>query len=142
MKMMEYMYTEQDSAYYDYPGTFYYNYGDHAYPDGARGEGLISAYYLAVATGKEELAGKLLEGCIKAAKPLMLLYNSEESTYMHKFPHKSIGTFRFKFTRQWIRIDSVQHTACFFIRLYEALNNRNEKSVEAGISDLNALKTQ
>ena len=85
IKMMEYMYTEQDSAYYDYPGTFYYDYGDHAYPDGARGEGLISAYYLAARIGKEELAAKLLESCIKAAKPLILLYNSEESTYMPPF---------------------------------------------------------
>jgi hypothetical protein len=134
MKMIENMYTEQDSAYYDYPGTFYYNYGDHAYPDSARGEGMIAAYYLAVKTGREKLAEKLLKGCINAAKPVMLLYNSEESTYMHKFPHKSIGSFRFKFTRQWVRIDSVQHTACFFIRLYEALNggsnHRNEKALK------------
>lgn len=122
IQMISHMYTEQNSVFYDYPGTFYYNYGDHAYPDSARAEGLISAYYLAAKTGRDDLAEKLLENCKMVAEALMLLYNSEESAYMHKYPEKSIGTFRFKFTRQWVRIDTVQHTACFFIRLYKALN--------------------
>lgn len=137
MQMISHMYTEENSVYYDYPGTFYYHFGDHAYPDGARAEGLIAAYYLAVKTGRGEAAEKILESCKTAAKSLMLLYNSKESTYMHRFPDKSIGTFRFKFTRQWVRIDTVQHTACFFIRLYRAVKQQkvllNKKGVEAGI---------
>jgi hypothetical protein len=54
---------------------------------------------------------------------VMYLYNSEQSTYMHKAPEKSIGSFRFKLTRHWVRVDSVQHAACFYLRLYSALTS-------------------
>ncbi len=125
--MISHMYTEQDALYYDYPGAFYYQYGDHAYPDGARGEGLIAAYYLARNLGRDDLARHYLENCKKAAKSVMYLYNSEQSTYMHKAPEKSIGSFRFKLTRHWVRVDSVQHAACFYLRLYPALTSHKIK---------------
>jgi len=125
VKMMSHTYTTQNAPYYDYPGTFYYNYGDHAYPDAARAEGLIAAYYLAERFGKHELAQHIMENCQMVAKALMLLYNSPESSFMHKYPNKSIGSFRFKFTRQWVRVDTVQHTVCFFIRLLSSLQKDN-----------------
>ena len=30
---------------------------------------------------------------------------------------KALNSFRFKLTRQWVRVDSVQHASCFFARL-------------------------
>ncbi len=120
-QMVFHMYNERNSPYYDYPGMFFYNYGDHAYPDGARAEGLIAAYYLAKRLGREQLAQVYLENCVTVARALMHTYNSPESAYMHRFPHKSIGSFRFKLTRHWVRVDTVQHTACFYVRLLSAM---------------------
>ena len=34
-QMLSHMYKTNDSLYYDYPGTFYYNYGDHAFAEHA-----------------------------------------------------------------------------------------------------------
>jgi hypothetical protein len=120
-QMIAHMYTEENALYCDYPGAFYYRYGDHAYVDGARAEGLIAAFYLAKRMGNDDLAQFLLENCRTVAESLMYTYNSPESTFMHRFPDKSIGSFRFKLTRQWVRVDSVQHTACFFFRLHSAM---------------------
>jgi hypothetical protein len=120
--MMEHMYNYGNSKFYDYPGSFFYNYGDVSYPDGARSEGLIAAYYLARRMGQTKLAEKILKSCKLAATSLLYTYNSKASTFMHKYPEKSTGAFRFKYTRQWVRVDSVQHTACFYKRLYNALN--------------------
>lgn len=120
-EMISHMYNEEDSAYCDYPGTFYYNYGDHAYPDGARAEGLIAAYYLAKRMRQQGLADYILANCRTVAKSLMYTYNSAESTYMHKYPEKSVGSFRFKLTRHWMRVDTVQHAACFYVRLLSAM---------------------
>lgn len=120
--MVERMYTNNNSPYLDYEGGYYYEYGDHFYPDGARSEGLISAYYLAKKMGHTNLAEKYLEACKKAAKSQFYLFNCEQNSYAHKNPKKSLYTFRFKITRQWVRVDSIQHVACFFIRLYQAEN--------------------
>lgn len=118
--MVEKMYTDTDNPYLDYEGGFYYNYGDHYFPDGARSEGLISGYYLAEKLGKSELASELLSACKRAAKSQFSLFNCEECTYAHPNPEKSAHSIRFKATRQWVRVDSIQHVACFFIRLYWA----------------------
>jgi GH15 family glucan-1,4-alpha-glucosidase len=115
------MYNRENSLYYDSPGTFFYNYGDHAYSDGARAEGLVAAYYLAERMGKKELAAKFRQANIEVAKSLLHTYHSPESSFFHINPQKSIRSFRFKFTRQWVRVDSVQHTACFYARLYSKL---------------------
>ena len=119
-KMMDRMYKSDDSPYLDYEGGFYYNYGDHYYPDGARSEGLISAYYLAKKLGEEEFAQKVLDACKLAAKSQFSLFNCEEYTFSHQNPIRSTNAIRFKNTRQWVRVDSIQHVACFFIRLYWA----------------------
>jgi hypothetical protein len=31
-------------------------------------------------------------------------------------PAKAIGGVRFKFTRQWFRVDTIQHVASFFMK--------------------------
>ncbi len=121
--MIEKTYQKDDSPYIDYEGGYYYNYGDHFYPDGSRSEGLIAAYYLAKNLEMTELAEQILDTCRKTAKSQMILYNSDKNTYAHKNPQKSKGAIRFKATRQWVRVDSIQHVACFFFRLYFAENN-------------------
>lgn len=121
--MMSKLYTKDDSPYIDYEGAYYYNSGDHFYPDGSRSEGLVGSYYLAKKLGKTELAEKILEACRKTALSQMLLYNSDKNNYAHKNPEKSKGAIRFKATRQWIRVDSIQHVACFYFRLYFAEKN-------------------
>lgn len=120
--MMERCYKKNDSPYIDYEGGYYYNYGDHFYPDGARSEGLIAAYYLAKKQGEEELAAEILDTAKKAAKCQFQLFNDEKSGFSHRNPAKSAHGIRFKATRQWVRVDSVQHVACFFIRLYWSEN--------------------
>jgi len=117
MKMIEHSYNETNSPYPDYKGHFYYQYGDHALPDGARAEGLIAATYLARKAGEEILADYFLQKSTDIAKALMQTYNSPEALYAAPAPEKAVGAFRFKLTRQWLRVDSVQHTACFLARL-------------------------
>lgn len=120
--MMEKMYQRDDSPYIDYEGGYYYNFGDHYFPDGARSEGLVAAYYLAKFLGKEKLEQKLLDACKKAAKSQFSLFNCDENNYSHKNQNRSVNSIRFKATRQWVRVDSIQHVACFFSRLYKAEN--------------------
>ena len=131
--MMEKMYRRDDSPYIDFEGGMYYEYGDHYYPDGARCEGLIAAYYLAKYLDKNELADEILFAAKKAAKCQFQLYISEYNNYAHKNPNKSKGSIKFKSTRQWVRVDSIQHVACFFIRLYWAENNSFIKNVNTCI---------
>lgn len=118
--MMKNMYQQDDSPYLDYEGGNYYTYGDHYYPDGARAEGLIGACYLAKKLGETELSQEILTACQKAAQAQMLLYISDKNNYAHKNPEKSKGGIRFKATRQWVRVDTIQHVACFYLRLYFA----------------------
>lgn len=118
--MVEKTYKKDDSPYIDYEGGYYYNYGDHYFPDGARSEGLVAAYYLAKFLGRENLADKLLNACKKAAMCQFHLFNDEINNYSHKNSLKSANSIRFKATRQWVRVDSIQHVSCFFARLYKA----------------------
>lgn len=115
--MIDKMYREDDSPYIDYEGGFYYEYGDHFFPDGARSEGLIAAYYLAKRLGNVPYAERILQACKTAAKCQFHLFNSDKNNYSHKNQAKSLNSIRFKATRQWVRVDSIQHVACFFARL-------------------------
>lgn len=115
--MLEHMYTKTNSPYLDYPGGYFYNYGDHVYTDGARSEGLIAAFFLARDLGDEQNMQRYLDGCRLAAKNLLYAANTQQSTYAHRRPEKSLGSFRFKLTRQWVRVDSAQHAVCFYARL-------------------------
>ena len=119
--MFEHMYTDENTheANKDYIGGFYYNYGDHVYHDASRCEGVVSAYYLAKYLEDEEKASWIMENMLLSAKGLMKTFHSEKSVYAHKEPKKALHSFRFKLTRQWIRVDSVQHASCFFARLIQ-----------------------
>ncbi|NDY95487.1 protein containing Six-hairpin glycosidase-like domain protein [Wenzhouxiangella limi] len=115
--MISHSYHYENSPYLDYIGGFYYNYGDHVYQDGSRCEGLAAAYSLAVYLQDEETSQLIMDQMLRSAQGLMYTQNTPDSTYGHLYPEKSLYAFRFKLTRQWVRVDSVQHTACFFARL-------------------------
>ena len=118
-QMFEHMYKENNTlpSNKDYIGGFYYYYGDHVYHDASRCEGVVSAYYLAKYLGDKEKEKWIMEHMLLSAKGLMKTFHSKESSYCHKEPQKALHSFRFKLTRQWVRVDSVQHAACFFARL-------------------------
>lgn len=120
--MIEKTYKHDDSPYIDYEGGYYYEYGDHYFPDGARSEGLVASYYLAKNLGRDELAAKILKACKNVAMCQFHLFNDEVNNYSHKNPERSRYSIRFKATRQWVRVDSIQHVSCFFARLYKAEN--------------------
>ena len=120
--MVEKTYRRDDSPYIDYEGGYYYEYGDHYFPDGARSEGLIAAYYLARFLKMDNLSQKLLNACKRVAMCQFHLFNDEINNYSHKNPERSCNSIRFKATRQWVRVDSIQHVSCFFARLYKAEN--------------------
>jgi len=121
--MFEHMYTDTNTleTNKDYIGGFFYNYGDHVYHDASRCEGIVSAYYLAKYLKEEEKAKWIMENMTLSAKGLMKTFHDEVSTYPHVEPKKALHSFRFKLTRQWVRVDSVQHAACFFSRLYKVI---------------------
>lgn len=119
--MIEHMYTLKNAPSFDYIGGFFYNYGDHVYHDASRCEGLISAYRLAKKRQEIGLPERIMNHMLLSAKGLLYTYHSAESTYAHRHPKRSIGSFRFKLTRQWVRVDSVQHTACFYAGLTRLL---------------------
>jgi len=118
--MFEHMYTKDNvlDINKDYIGGFYYNYGDHVYHDASRNEGVVSAYYLAQYLNDEQKANWIMENMLLSAKGLMQTFHCEESVYPHIDQQKALHSFRFKLTRQWVRVDSVQHAVCFLARLY------------------------
>jgi len=115
--MIDHMYKVTDAPYPDYAGAFYYSYGDYPYADGARCEGLLGAYELACAMGEQERAAYLWRAIKLAAWALMHLVNTEDSLYFAPNPTLSLGGIRFKYTRQWFRIDTIQHVASFFAKM-------------------------
>ena len=126
-QMFTHMYTDKNTlaTNKDYIGGFYYNYGDHVYHDASRCEGVISAYYLAKYLNDEKKAFWIMENMMLSAKGLMKTFHDEKSNYSHINPKKGLHSFRFKLTRQWVRVDSVQHAACFFARLIPVMDEKN-----------------
>ena len=116
-QMIRHMYMPGDALYPDYPGGFYYRFGDHVYHDGSRCEGLMAAYRLARQRGERAEMTRILGPMLLAARGLLATFNTAESTYAHRDPARTVGSFRFKLTRQWVRVDAVQHAACFYARL-------------------------
>lgn len=114
--MIGQMYKNENSLYPDYPGSFYYNYGDFPYADGARCEGLLGAYELALKTESKSYAKHYYEALKAAAWATMHLVNTPESTYSVPRPDRAIGGIRFKHTRQWFRVDAIQHVAVFYLK--------------------------
>ncbi len=115
-KMIHHMYTEENALYPDYPGAFYYRYGDPPYADGARAEGLLAAYELAVKVKDQREADLFLSALKLAARATLRLCNTKESVYSLSRPEKAIGGIRFKYTRQWFRVDTIQHVASFYLK--------------------------
>jgi len=120
--MFEHMYTDKNTldTNKDYIGGFYYDYGEHVYHDASRCEGIVSAYFLAKYLKDEQKAKWIMENMLLSAKGLMKTFNSQEATYAHP-NNMALNSFRFKLTRQWVRVDSVQHAVCFFARLHTVL---------------------
>ncbi len=116
-KMIDHMYKVNDAPYPDYAGAFYYEYGDYPYADGARCEGLLGAYELAVKMGDQDKAAELWQAIMLAAWSLLHLVNTADAIYFAPNPQLALGGIRFKYTRQWFRIDTIQHVASFFAKL-------------------------
>ena len=116
-KMVSQMYKVTDAPYPDYAGAFYYKFGDYPYADGARCEGLLGAYQLALKMGDQDMAHWLWPALRLAAWALMHLVNTEDAVYAARNPGIALGGIRFKYTRQWFRIDTIQHVACFYAKL-------------------------
>ncbi len=116
-KMIANLYKVTDAPYPDYAGAFYYTYGDYPYADGARCEGLLGAYELALKSGDREQARRIGEALRLAAWAVMHLVNSEDAIYFARNPTLALGGIRFKYTRHWFRIDTIQHVASFYAKL-------------------------
>jgi len=120
-QMIDHMYTPDNALYPDYIGAYYYNYGNFPYADGARHEGLLGAYELAIKT-KDTARIKKYENAIKLAiRSNLHLINTPESSYSVPKPEMTIGGVRFKHTRQWIKIDTIQHIIGFYIKFLKYL---------------------
>jgi hypothetical protein len=117
--MLDHMYNEKDALYPDYVGAFYYHYGDFPFPDGARCEGLVGAYKLAKKAGDKAEMQKIHEGIRKTMRATLLLCNTPESVYSVPNPEKAIGGIRFKTTRQWFRVDTIQHVAAYYVKFLD-----------------------
>lgn len=116
-KMIANLYTVTDAPYPDYAGAFYYSYGDYPYADGARCEGLLGAYELALKMDDNERAQQIEQALRLAAWALLHLVNSEDAIYFARNPAIALGGIRFKYTRHWFRIDTIQHVASFFAKM-------------------------
>ena len=125
-KMVAHMYRAADALYPDYRGAFYYNYGDFPYADGARAEGLTGALELAVKVGDAAKTERFYEALKEAAWATLHLVNTPESAYSVQNRPLTIGGIRFKHTRQWFRVDTIQHVAAFYFKLIPYLR-RDEK---------------
>jgi len=122
VKMIRHQYIFENTLYPDYIGGFYYEYGNHMYPDGARSEGLFSAYELAKREGREVFKKLFLKRLKLAALCQLHLVNTSESIYPCYNYNMALGGIRFKLTRQWFRIDTIQHVANFYMRLLREID--------------------
>ncbi len=114
--MCDHQYMPKNALYSDYIGSFYYHYGDHPYPDGARAEGLTAAYLLAVKVGDTPQAKRYFKALVRIAWACLRLCNTRASLYSVPNPEHALGSIRFKLTRQWVRVDTTEHVASFFLK--------------------------
>ncbi len=73
----------------DYTGSFFYHYGDHPYPDGARAEGLLAAYLLARKTGDTSRMARYYQAIRWAAWATLRLCNTSDSVYSVPDPQRA-----------------------------------------------------
>lgn len=132
-KMISQMYIESNALFPDYVGSFYYNFGDFPYTDGARCEGLVAALDLAEKLQRQVYVKRYLTALIATIRATLLLANTPESLYFAVNPSKALGGIRFKLTRQWFRIDTIQHVVCYYLRFIEIYQRLTEgNSVDLG----------
>jgi len=122
-QMVDHMYTPRRAPYPDYAGSFFYEFGDHPYPDGARAEGLLAAYLLARKVGDQQRIARYYEALRLVSWATLRLCNTRESVYSVPNPDRTIGGIRFKLTRQWFRVDTIQHVASFYLKFLPYLQN-------------------
>lgn len=128
--MISMMYKKDETPYLDYAGGFWTNnFGNYYHLSGARCEGLLAAYYLAKKFDMEKEAEEILAACKIAALGHMQQYISEYNNFAHRNPEKSFNSIKFHSVNQSVRVDTVQHTACFYARLYRAENNPSENNI-------------
>lgn len=121
-QMISLMYTKENAYFSDYVGSFYYAYGDFPYADGARCEGLLAAYELAVKAKDENKINQFFPALKMSAWATLHLVNTPESVYSVPNPAKAVGGIRFKHTRQWFRIDTIAHVASFYLKFLPYFN--------------------
>lgn len=119
-QMVAHTYTPRRAPFPDYVGSFYYHYGDHPYPDGARAEGLTAAYLLARKIGDKSRVDRYRAALQQVAWATLRLCNTPDSVYSVPNPELAVGGIRFKFTRQWFRVDTIQHVASFYLKFLPA----------------------
>jgi hypothetical protein len=116
-QMVEHTYTPEDALYPDYPGSFYYGFGDYPYADGARAEGLLAALELAEKVGDPKRVARYGAAVRRVVRATLHLTNTPQALYFADRPEIAVGSIRFKHTRQWVRIDTTQHVAGFYLKL-------------------------
>ena len=122
-KMVSLMYKPDNALYPDYVGSLYYQYGDLPYADGARYEGMLAGFKLAIKIKDRKRIKRYHEALKMAAWAALHLCNTSESSYAVPRPDRTIGGIRFKNTRQWFRVDTIQHVAAFYLKFLPYWNN-------------------
>ncbi|MFH1496024.1 MAG: hypothetical protein ABIG70_14665, partial [Pseudomonadota bacterium] len=69
-----------------------------------------------------------------AAWSVLHLVNTEDAIYFAPNPRVALGGIRFKYTRQWFRIDTIQHVASFFAKLLPYWDAEEATNQRVGIS--------
>ena len=77
----------------------------------------MAAFQLALRVEDSARAERYWGALKLAAWSVFHLVNTEQSIYSVPNPELSLGGIRFKYTRQWFRIDTIQHVACFFAKM-------------------------
>jgi len=76
----------------------------------------LGAYLLAKKIGAEPRIDRYRLACERVVAATLQLCNTPESVYSAANRDKAIGGIRFKLTRQWFRIDTIQHVASFYLK--------------------------
>lgn len=129
--MMSHQYDESTALYEDYAGAFYYHHGDQPYPDGSRSEGLLGALRIANHIQDKDMVQKTTESLLYSALAVSRLYNSPESLYFSKRPQNAIGGIRLKYTRHWLRIDTIHHVVSFYLKLMPILESSSSTALHS-----------
>ena len=78
---------------------------------------MLAAYQLAVKIGDRNRIERYRAACTNVAAATLRLCNTADSVCSAKNPARAVGGIRFKLTRQWFRVDTIQHVASFYLKL-------------------------